>query len=199
MPKKLLISAVAILILLGGIVFVWQKNLQQDVQTSPGVKTDQHNAYPQHIEAISVNVDEVWYNIPEYGIRMRLNKEFAEDLLYRFVHEKNIRNEEWDTVYLSLKKLGEVAPGCEEYGILGRNKGNLKEMKKMEDQLDVYVSSRLDSYVQAGEYYYSWISSQEVCWDSNLEQKVREVFPGKYDGSGAKNISEGIKTLELIP
>ena len=170
--------------------------VQVEPQAEPGVNPD---TYPQHIEAIPENTDEVWYNIPELSIRMRLNKEFAEDLVYIYRHERDDNGEEWDVADLSLKKLEHVVPGCGGYGILTKNKGNLKEMEKGKDVLSPYISSRLGEFAQAGEYYYGWTGRQEVCWDPSLEPEVRKVFPGKYNGTGAKYVADGLKTIELIP
>lgn len=65
---------------------LWQK--KQSTETPEVKKTEEQQSeptltekYPQHIEAIQGS-DEVWYNIPELGVRMRLNRGFAEDLVY---------------------------------------------------------------------------------------------------------------------
>ncbi len=62
-------------------------NEQNQVIVPPNVIVPEVNnkeAYPHHIESISGS-DEVWYEIPEIGVRMRLNKEFAEDLVYEYI------------------------------------------------------------------------------------------------------------------
>lgn len=130
---------------------------------------------------------------------MKLNKEFSADLQYKIAHQKNTHGEEWDIVYLFLKSLERVVPGCGGYGALSQHQGNMKEMEKNKDQLDEFVSSRLGDYSQAGDFYYSWTGGQDVCWDSSLEEEVRKVFPGRYTGVGAKNIRGGIRTIQLIP
>lgn len=197
MQKKLLILVVVASAVAITLIFVWQKEQSNKVPPTANVvkpNTAQEEMYPQHIEAIQGS-DEVWYNIPEYGVRMRLNKEFAEDLVYRFVHEKNSSGEEWGTVYFSLKNLLAVAPNCTSVNTFFKSFGNMREMAKT----DEYLAARVDNYVQIGNYYYGLADSADICWDSSLEQKVREVFPGKYSGGGAKYVSEGIKTLQLIP
>jgi hypothetical protein len=194
MQNKLLISAVAILILLGGVIFVWQKNLQQNAQTLSMVKTEdkgdktaQQNEYPQHIEAISGNADEVWYSIPELGVRMKLNKEFAEDLIYI--------QDDPSVVYFSTKKLSQISPCLPidgPFGSLFKAKGDMKEIAKT----DEYTAARVSGYIQIGQYYYGWIGPQEVCWD--LEGKLNNVFPIEYKGNGSKTVSEAVKTLEVL-
>lgn len=210
MQKKLLISVVAILILLGGVVLLWQKNLQQGVQTSPVVKTEdtetgtaQKDVYPQHIESIPGNTHEAWYGIPEIGIHMKLNKEFAEDLIYIFAHERNdSRNEEWDAVYFSTKALTVFDKGCSPekghpLGIITKSKGDVRELAKT----DIFYSSRLEEITQIGDYYYMFTGAQAICWDPKNDEAIRRVKSAKdYSGSsGAKYISEGMKTLQLIP
>jgi hypothetical protein len=131
---------------------------------------------------------------------MKLNKEFAEDLVYVYRHEKDDEGGEWDNADFSLKELERVVPGCGGYSNLTKSKGDLKEMKKNKYTLDPYLAARLDDFIQAGDYYYGWAGFQDVCWDSSLEKKVREVFPpGKYKGMGAKNMPDGLETIELIP
>lgn len=166
-PLFLAVVLTALVVIGGAFCFMSRRlaSVNQPVVTDPIVETQAQTElekYPQYIEAIPGNVDEVWYNIPEYGVRMRLNKEFAEDLLYSFVRDKNSSGEEWDSIYFSGKKLLSVAPSCKNsLGTLGRSKGNLREMKKMKSSLDAYTASRLDAYVQAGDYFYDWMGPQK--------------------------------------
>lgn len=203
MSRQLLAILALVLILGAGVfAFYWQ-NRQKEVATplpmSPVVEESEEPtvSYSQHIEAIPGNTDEVWYNIPEYGVRMKLNKEFAEDLIYRFAHEKNTKGEEWDSVYLTVNSLLYIDTQCS--GALG---GFFKIEGKVVDgnRLGYQESENFGQLIyQFTNYHIVWQGGHDVCWDPGLEKKVREVFPGKYVGSGAKNIREGMRTLELIP
>lgn len=195
MQKKLLISALIILALVGGMVFVWQRNQGSEavspVSTVKQPEIAQEEKYPQHIEAIPGNTDEVWYGIPEYGVRMRLNKEFAEDLIYGF------ELEDQSTAYFSSKKITEISscllpPVDSPLGYLFRAEGNMKE----DANTDEYLAARINSYVQIGSFYYGWVAPQEGCW--NIDGKGSPTFPIQYNGSGFKTVSEGIKTLEVV-
>ena len=96
MNQKPLLIAVVLVALFAIVGAFWyiqkrQGDVNQPVVTNPVIDLDQNptrvpESYPQHIEVIS-GTDEVWYNIPELGVRMRLNKEFAENLIYQYVHE----------------------------------------------------------------------------------------------------------------
>lgn len=201
MQKKLFILALAVLVFVVGGVLVWQK--KQGIQT-PGVKKIEEEQsestftekYPQHVEAIQ-GTDEVWYNIPEYGVRMRLNKQFAENLIYSFVHEKNNNlNEEWDAVYFSTKSLTAIDKGCspEEgspLGVITKTKGNSTEFAKTEE----FYSSRLKDIIQIGEYYYIWTGPQATCWDSKNDDAIQKVRGAEI----YKAIQDGVKTIQFIP
>lgn len=200
MPKKIYILLALVLALVMSAFALWRvnKKVVAPVVTEPTVtqnQLEQPNVesvqeYSQHIEAIPGNTDEVWYNIPELGIRMKLNKEFAEDLVYRS------ETPAFATVYFSGKKFMVIAPSCVSgLGSLFKAKGIMKEIAKTDD----FLASRMDSYIQIQDYYYGWTGPQDACWDPSIEEEVRKVFPGKYNGMGAKFVSEGVKTLQLIP
>lgn len=198
MQKKLLIFFVVALILIIVAVFSWQTKQNSQTPHMGGIKPNitQEETYPQYIEAIQGS-NEVWYNIPEDGVRMRLNKEFADDLIYSFVHEKNTDpDENWDAMYFSTKSLISVDKNCSTaLGVLTKMEGNAQELAKS----DEYIASRLDKIVQVGSYYYIHSGPQDVCWNSAVETEARAVFPGEYNGVGAKSISDGIKTLQSVP
>lgn len=204
--KALILSIPVMLALLfGGWFLSREPKSVSESQNPPVVKENSSQVADQnrlqHIEPILGNSDEVWYAIPEMGVRMKLNKEFAEDLSYGSTQGKNSLDGEWNSLYLSLINLAKIAPDCTgwNYGSLFRYEGDLEELKRQKDELDLYLATRLDEYIQVGNYYYGWVGPQDVCWNASMEEKVRQVFPGRYSGSGAKNVIEGIKTLELIP
>lgn len=74
---------------------MWQKK-QDTTAVSPEniVKPSAlpEGKYPQHITEIAGS-DEVWYSIPELGVRMRLNRGFAEDLVYIYSKSESDVNE----------------------------------------------------------------------------------------------------------
>jgi hypothetical protein len=163
-------------------IIITEPVVEAPVQTEP-------EKYPQHIETIPGNTDEVWYNIPELGIRMKLNKEFAEDLVYIQDNPNGVN--------FSTKKILSIAPSClPEEGPLGylfRSKGNMIEDAKT----DEYLAAQMSEDVQIGEYYYGWVASQEGCWLLDLDQQA-DISPGKYQGNGVKTVSGSIKTIEPL-
>lgn len=178
---------------------MWQKKQNSEVSAPVTIvkpEVNQNESYPQHIEAIQGS-NEVWYNIPEYGVRMRLNKKFAEDLIYSFVHEKNANfNEEWDAIYFSTKSLTAIDKGCspEEgnpLGVITKIKGNATELAKTEE----FVSSRLQDIIQIGDYYYMWTGPQATCWIPKNDDAIQKVRGAEI----YKAIQDGVKTIQLIP
>jgi hypothetical protein len=155
----------------------------------------------QHIEPILGNPDEVWYAIPEMGVRMKLNKRYAEDLYYGLTERSG--ETDGNSLYFYLtNEVAKDAPSCSDWislGYLFRHEGDLEELKRKKNELDLYLATRLDEYTQVGNYYYGWVGPHDVCWGVSMEEKVKEAFLEKYSGFGANNTLEGMKTLELIP
>jgi hypothetical protein len=198
MQKKLLVLIVVILVLVAALFFALRT--KQNNQVLPLVSvvkpdTTQDKMYPQHLEVIQGS-NEVWYNIPEIGVRMRLNKEFAGDLIYSFVHEKSTDpDENWDAVYFSTKSLTGIDKGCspEEgnpLGVMTKTKGNVSELAKTEE----FYSSRLKDIIQIGEYFYMWTGPQATCWDPKNDDAIQKVRGAEI----YKAIQDGVKTIQLI-
>ena len=204
MHKKLLVLVVLGIILVGGGVFVWYMNEQNQVIVPSSVIVPEVNnkeAYPQHIEAISGS-DEVWYGIPEIGVRMRLNKEFAEDLIYQYVHEvTDDSKEEWDATYFSTKALTAIDNGCSPergspLGVIAKLGKDAQESAKNNNE---YFFSRPNS-IYIGDDYYVWTGPQATCWDpKNDDAIMKSRSPQDYRGSGSKYVSDGFKTIQSIP
>lgn len=205
--KPLLLAAVtlALLVIASTFWFTKKQALAPVVSEKPSVSTEEPiklepEKYLQHIELIPGNTDEVWYKIPELGVRIRLNKEFAKDLIYVYVHETPNVGEDWDAAYFSTKSLTNIDKGCSPgegnpLGGLTKWKGNVQELAKT----DIYFSSRLDSIIQIGDYYYMWTGPQATCWDPKKDNEIQNARSAEdYVGSGAKYVSDGIKTLQLI-
>ena len=201
--KALILSILVILaILFGGWLFLREPKSAPESQNTPvppvGVENlpqmaDQNRL--QHIEPIPGNSDEVWYVIPEMGVRMKLNKEFAEDLVYKLVYKNTTSSEGLDAVYFSIKALLDIDAGCS--GSLGGM--FLSKGKEMSGNKSGYYESENFGQIifQFSESFVVWQGAQAGCWDPALEEKVRQIFPRQYDGLGAKNIQEGMKTLNL--
>ncbi|MCI0559558.1 MAG: hypothetical protein MN733_13775, partial [Nitrososphaera sp.] len=66
---------------------------------------------------------------------------------------------------------------------------------------DEFIESRLEigEVVQLGEYYVSLTGPQDICWPSEKEEAARQALAKEYHGKGAKNESDGFKTVQLIP
>ena len=218
MQKKLLIFVVVVLVLIAALFFVWQKkqaeikqtnklasqssseNQPQSVILNEPTKKDKITLAPQHIVAIPGS-DSVWYEIPELGVRVKLNKKYAEDLIYRPVRLNNASGEEWDVAYFSTKTMTRIDPYCSpenvgSIGALSKNKGIAKELAKK----DAYIASRLSSVVQIENFYYMFETPQAACWDSSFTEEVLKLDPNvMYEGKGIKFLIEGYKDLQLIP
>ena len=229
MYKKLLFSVFAVVLLIGGFAIVAKEGrllpseemnliyeqlrledasdqvvddqsiLSQNEQVT---EPDLISLYPQHYKMISGNAEEVLYNIPELGIRMKLNKEFAEDLIYSVSHIKKTygEKEEVDIVYFSTKSMTLIDAFCapdkgSSGGAISRNKGIAKEVAKT----DEYVAPRLSSLIQIGDFYYIFEKPQATCWDPNLEYEVLKLDPSRYQGKGIKSLDEGFKNIQSIP
>ena len=196
-----LATALIVLLALAGAFWCLQNRpgaMDQPVVTEPVAQAPiqaETEKYPQHIEVIPGNTDEVWYNIPELGIRMKLNKEFAEDLVYVYDRRKDDEGEVWDEIGFSTKALAAITDYCSPgaIGAIDRITTVLKE------EIKDNTTRHLNDYIRVGDYFYGFESGHDPCWDPSLESEVRKVFPGKYAGAGAKYVSDGLKTIELIP
>ena len=126
MNQKPLFLAVATLSLLviGGVFWMmskWQAAVNQPVVTDSVVETsvqrDQEQDFSsQHITAISGS-NQVWYEIPEMGIKLLLSKEVAEELVYKYSPKKDA-------------------------GIFVEVKGSESDLKKVKDVEGVSFSSK---------------------------------------------------------
>ncbi len=113
MNQKPLFLAVALtaLLVIGGAFWMMQKRqaaTNQSVTTDPVVETPvqaepEQDFSPQHITPIPGS-NQVWYEIPEMGIKLLLPKEGAEDTVYKYyaidkavivTTDPKTRNEEW--------------------------------------------------------------------------------------------------------
>lgn len=197
MQKKLFILAAIALVLIGGAFLFWMKQQKIEIpQIQPvaqnGGSSEEQERYPQHIEAIQ-GTDEVRYNIPECGVSIHLNKEFAEDTQYIFSNERGSQRQGCDTIYFASKKLSAIAPACA-FGSIGI----VNIIQNGEERGNV-TSDRIKSFSNFDIIFSGSQNQQYNCLDSVPESKLREVFPEKYDGMGAKSIFDGFKTIELIP
>ncbi len=203
MQKKLLLSVLAVALLISGAVLVWQKKMAQEEDKNQNQEVVQENTnnekYPQHIEVIQGS-DEVWYGIPEYGVRMRLNREFAEDLIYSTEMTDDF-GEKSNGIFFSTKVMTEVAPECspERGNALGsvfKAKGNMMELAKT----DEYLAARVNTYVQIGDYYYGWVGHQAPCWYPSHQDMAEKEWSKEYNGvSGVNSLYNSSKTFQLIP
>lgn len=174
--------------------------VQVEPQVEPGVSPD---TYPQHIEAIPGNTDEVWYNIPELGIRMKLNREFAEDLVYGFEAAKGLSEKDGGRVYFSSKAVSNIAPSCAPnkgsmFGVFERLWGIGVDKQHLRGSLIGYHESDSSGQLifQFPEDFILYTGPQDICWQPNLETEIRKVLPQKNDGLGAKTIREGFRFIE---
>lgn len=205
MDKRLFIILFALVILLVGGYFAWQK--QQSVTTptpvvtEPVVKEPTPEKYPQHIEAIPGNTDEVWYNIPELGVRMKLNKGFAEELIYK-------ANE--SAVSFQLKTILAASSQCSvesaDFGYLYKVNGTTDDA----DRNDVsgkgvdYFSSlaKFGMIIQFPNFFIVLSADRaDACWWGKDENKAAEEAARRiYSGRGHQSVYAAIKgrSVEVI-
>jgi hypothetical protein len=155
-PLFLTVALIALLVVVGAFWFMKQRQgaMNQPIVTEPvaqdPIQTEAEK-YPQHIEAIPGNTDEVWYNIPELGIRMKLNKEFAEDLVYAYSKsdEELTKEEQKYTLpfhervdfssYSLIVKESACKPGSRAIGEIIKESGDVKDWSVV----DGYFDSRI--------------------------------------------------------
>lgn len=75
-----------------------------------GKKTSQQttSSQPQKSQEADLAADEVWYPIPELGIKMKLNKEFAADLVYEYISTQNTEGVQLEDVSFTTKFLQSI-------------------------------------------------------------------------------------------
>lgn len=172
---------------------------QLTIQDQVTVKdTGNDEKYPQHIEAIPGNAEEVWYNIPELGIRIKLNKEFAEDLVYE-------PSESYAAISFQKKSVLLAAPECKvsdaDFGYLYRFDGTIEDADKESDRgKDFYSSLRNYNMVAEFSDFFVALSTDraDACWWGKTENKVaEEAARKKYAGLGAQSIQDAFKSKSI--
>ncbi|MFZ1654429.1 MAG: hypothetical protein WAT84_01200 [Candidatus Moraniibacteriota bacterium] len=144
--------------------------VQVEPQAEPGVNPD---TYPQHIETIPGNADEVWYNIPELGIRMKLNREFAEDLVY-FPDGDSV----YADAYFSTKLLMEIdSMNCSArtapLGFIYRQSGTIEDAAYHRELPWDYVNLEKLGFIRRFPgFFVEYTGPQAACYD---ERKLSET------------------------
>jgi hypothetical protein len=147
-------------------IIITEPVVEAPVQTEP-------EKYPQHIEAIPGNTDEVWYNIPELGIRMKLNKEFAEDLVY-FSDGDSV----YADAYFSTKLLMEIDPmNCSArtapLGFIYRQSGTVEDAAYHRELPWDYVNLEKLGFIRRFPgFFVEYTGPQAACYD---ERKLSET------------------------
>lgn len=112
MKKKILISIILVLVIIAGVTGFWQwKQIEQQRQ----IKHVQNQQ--QAIQNNNTNQNDlVWYEIPELGIKFKIEKDIADELIYEYTGEAiptgiNGKPEsKVRTIYFSTKKLTSIDP-----------------------------------------------------------------------------------------
>lgn len=210
MSKKSLFLILAVALLLIGGVFLIQKKSPEvsedksDQKEETTVKDVAAESYPQHIQAIP-GTDEVWYGIPELGVRMRLNKEFAEDLVYGF------DNAYGDAVSFQKKSVLAAAPQCSvmsaDFGYLYRINGTIEQADK--DNLskrgnNFFTSLKNYGMIAQLDGFFVALSTDhaDACWwgkEKNIE--AEKAAAHEYKGTGAQSVWAAVKNkmVQSIP
>ena len=195
MQKKAILLVVIVLVVAGGLFFFFQKKQSSPALTNNTEKGAQQSEekYPQHIEAISGS-DEAWYNIPVLGIRMKLNKDFEDDLEYISSNEKGTKGRVGDTAYFASKKLYDIAPNCA-FGSIGNITIIQDELKNNETVPNTILPERIKSFPGFDVIFSGPTAPSEICWDpaQDNEGAIKKVFTEKKD-----SVLSGFKTLQLI-
>ncbi len=169
MQKKLLIFVVVVLVLIAALFFVWQKkqaeikqtnklasqsssdNQPQSVILNEPTKKDKITLAPQHIVAIPGS-SQVWYEIPEMGIKLLLSRAVAEEIVYEY---------------------SGVTDG---FVIVNPKTGNLDfgDPKKIES-----ATFFLKKVITFNEECASYQKTQTICSSDNIEFGINKIF-GTY-------------------
>lgn len=178
-----------------GQAVVNDENTQNPVTDNTNVI--QPEAYPQHIEAIA-GTDEVWYNIPELGIRMRLNKEFAEDLVY-------VYDNKYSRVMFQTKSILAVAPQCRvedaDFGDLYRVDGTIKEAYRERGADPSVGFLDLEYAVQLPEFFValSTVHADACWWSRTGTPTAEEITDHVYKGAGVQSVYDAVKKKVIQP
>ncbi|TXH02422.1 MAG: hypothetical protein E6R05_04220 [Candidatus Moraniibacteriota bacterium] len=188
MSKKLLLL-LALAVLLGVSVFyVWKQSTvvaptthEPMVMPEPTPEPVAPVEYSQHIEIIPGNTDEVWYNIPEWGVRMKLNKGFAEELIYSDGMMDDFGKSQ-DGIYFSTKNITQVASECGPkrggaFGVLYKRNGIAKEDAKDDFLLERDLQDRV---VQFNGFYVGYAGPQALCAFIDHIDDFNTLWPKNY-------------------
>ncbi|MBP9697960.1 MAG: hypothetical protein KBD65_02110 [Candidatus Moranbacteria bacterium] len=157
MQKKSLILVVAVLILVGGVVFVWQKNLQQDIRTSSVVKTVDKENEPANSSNTS-------------GLKTYKNTQLGFEFNYP---------EEWTLREVNQSADSDIHPDwIFRYVVLQNSKENFKVILGVKDKDETSVHSRSwTTGIPAGEFQ----DAGKVSVDGGFAQKRRLVYSGSIN------------------
>ena len=197
MNKRLLILLIIILLISGGIYWVWQsRSVAVPVVTEPVVVTKPSiiEQYPQHIEAIPNSSDEVWYNIPEFGVRMKLNKGFAEELIYKA---------DEDMVSFQTKSIIAASSQCSvesaDFGYIYKVNGTIYDADRNNVSgrgTDYFSALAKSGMIMQFPNFFIVLSADhaDACWWGKVENKAAEEAAHRiYSGRGYQSVYAAIK------
>ena len=157
-PLFLTIILITLLAVIAGAFWCLQNRpgaMNQPIVTEPVAQAPiqaETEKYPQHIETIPGNADEVWYNIPEMGIQMRMTKDLANDLVYECValRDEDLEDDDCGLVYFGSKldmqkEQKSISDSGMMFATLSKIAGQVKDS-------DAYLRSRYESPDEQGQF-----------------------------------------------
>ena len=157
-PLFLTIILITLLAVIAGAFWCLQNRpgaMNQPIVTEPVAQAPiqaETEKYPQHIETIPGNADEVWYNIPEMGIQMRMTKDLANDLVYECValRDEDLEDDDCGLVYFGSKldmqkEQKSISESGMMFATLSKIAGQVKDS-------DTYLRSRYESPDEQGQF-----------------------------------------------
>ncbi|MGB3072831.1 MAG: hypothetical protein WBP40_01425 [Candidatus Moraniibacteriota bacterium] len=157
-PLFLTIILITLLAVIAGAFWCLQNRpgaMNQPIVTEPVAQAPiqaETEKYPQHIETIPGNADEVWYNIPEMGIQMRMTKDLANDLVYECValRDEDLEDDDCGLVYFGSKldmqkEQKSISDSGMMFATLSKIAGQVKDS-------DTYLRSRYESPDEQGQF-----------------------------------------------
>lgn len=182
MKKSIIISIVAIIIIAGvGGFWVWKNKEKKEVEQSQTQKTVLQN----------IQIESVWYIIPEMNVRFKVDKEVADDLIYKY----SKISDKMESVAFSSKKLSQIT-GCdvaaEPLGTLVKMKGNPFDYSDK----DYYVSRKPKQF---DNFFIIYNSPQVVCSGTGMGDDAKKLE--KYFEENPKFqgwIAGSFDTIEII-
>jgi hypothetical protein len=177
--KTIILFSVTILFLIAGMVFVlWQKEKEQQEKEQAQTQIEKQNIKEEITTELEKEIqtekqsmgeekDLVWYEVPESGIKFKIEKELADELVYYI----EVAPDDSRFLYLrfSSRELSNLGEYCRAkhspMGTLIKVKGSPSDYPD-----DIFIQNRKDRIKEFGDFFVYFEGPQSACsWPENLE------------------------------